>query len=79
MSDLTLSDGREITIDLSKMTLREYQELFNPKKPLSYENEILSKVTGLTVDEYLDLSFPESRKLWKIFKKKALDPLADPS
>ncbi len=64
---------------MSQMTLREYRGLFDRKQPQEQEDRILSKVSGLTIDEYLDLQQPEWRRLVQAFFKKAREPLADPN
>jgi hypothetical protein len=79
MADITLQNGREIAFDLSAMTLREYRGLFDPKQPQSQEDEIAARVSGLTVDEYLDLPQPDWRRLMTALLKKAREPLSDPS
>lgn len=79
MADITLSNGREITFDLSQMTLREYRGLFDKAQAPEQEDKIIAKVAGLSVDEYLDLPQPDWRKLILSFFKKAREPLSDPS
>lgn len=79
MADITLSTGREIAFDLSQMSLREYRSLFNSKQAQSVEDEIISRVSGLTVDEYTALSFPDYKRIIQALLKKAREPLADPS
>jgi hypothetical protein len=79
MADLILSDGREITFDLSQMTLREYRGLFDKKQPQEAEDRVISKISGLTLDEYLDLPQPDWRRMLSAFFKKAREPLADPN
>ncbi len=75
MPDTTLSNGREITFDLSKLTIREYRALFDPKQPRSAEDEIVSRVAGLTIDEYLDLSYNDWRQMTLAFFKRAKEPI----
>jgi hypothetical protein len=61
------------------MSLREYRGLFDRKQPQEQEDRIISKISGLTLDEYLDLPQPDWRRLLTTFFKKAREPLADPS
>jgi hypothetical protein len=79
MADLILSNGREITFDLSKMTLRQYRGLFDIKKKAVEEDPIISAVSGLTIEEYLDLPHPDWKRLLAALFKKAREPLADPN
>lgn len=79
MADLTLQDGREITVDLSQISLREYRALLDPKQTQAEEDATGCKVFGLTPDEYLDLSMVDMKRLWKVLFKKAREPLEDPN
>ena len=79
MADITLSNGREITFDLGKMSLREYRGLFSKEQPQDEEDKIISRVSGLELDEYLDMPQPDWRRLMTALFKKAREPLADPS
>ena len=79
MPNITLADGREITIDLSVITIREYRALFDKKQKQEDEDATLAKVVGLTVDELLDLSQPDYRRVTEAFFKAAREPLSDPN
>ncbi len=79
MSDLTLSDGREITFDLDKISIREYRALFDPKQSVAEEDALIRAVSGLGDEEYLGLSLNDQKRLLKAFLKKARAPLADPN
>jgi len=79
MPNLTLNDGREITIDMSVITIREYRELFKKGQKQEDEDATLARASGLTVDELLDLSQPDFRRLAEAFFKAAREPLADPN
>jgi hypothetical protein len=77
MADVTLKDGREIDIDLSKISIAEYRSLFDPEKKADDGDGIIAKVTGLTEQEIGSLSYTDYKKLAKVFFKKAAEP--DPS
>ncbi|MHC4753487.1 MAG: hypothetical protein ACYTFW_26955 [Planctomycetota bacterium] len=48
MSDLKLSDGREVTIDLHQITMREFRDwFFNPQVEDESSDAYMGKVTGL--------------------------------
>lgn len=79
MADITLSDGREITFDLYKVSRKEYANLFDKKTTPAYETEIISRVAGITIDEMDNLPLPDWRKLALAFYKKAREPISDPS
>lgn len=79
MADIILSDGREITFDLDALSIAEYRALLDPKQPREEENEILARVSGLTVEEYTALPMLQWRRLCKAFFEKAAAPLASPN
>ena len=79
MADFTLNNGKEINFDLTSLTLREYRALFDRKQPQSEEDAIISRVCGLTVDEYQDLPYAEFKRLLAAFFKKTREPIADPN
>ena len=58
---VTLSDGREITVDLKSFTIKEYRAIFDrsiePAKLLEVEDELISRACGLTVEEYQNLPY----------------------
>lgn len=78
MADLTLHDGRTITLDMNRITIREYRALFDNKQDLDAENETLAKAFGIGVDEFLDLSQPDFKRATALFFETARAPLDDP-
>jgi len=78
MADITLSNGREIEFDLSKITMGEYRAIFKSGQTTEYEDELISRAAGLTVEEYLGLSLPDCKRLQRRFFKKVTEPVADP-
>lgn len=79
MADLTLSDGRDITFDLSAYTVREYRSLFNRDQAAEEGDEIVGRAAGLTVDEVGSLAHVDYKRLLTAFFKRASEPLADPN
>lgn len=79
MADLTLAGGRVITVDLNRVSIREYRALFVKDQPQAEEDATLAKAAGLTVDELLELGQSDYRKLAALFFKLAREPLADPN
>lgn len=79
VSHLTLSDGRDITIDLRLITLREFRRLLDAGQEQSAEDSTVAKACGLTLDEYLDLPQPDARRVVQAFLKAATQPLSDPN
>lgn len=74
-----LSDGREFAIDLNKVTMREFRTLFDTGMSEIDSDRILAKCAGLTVDELLDLPYPDYRRVFAEFLAKARNPLDDPN
>jgi hypothetical protein len=79
MPDLVMSEGREITFDLSKLTLKEYRELFNRQQPQADEDATMRKVTGLTQEELENLPLEDYKRLFKAFMGRCREPIADPT
>lgn len=83
MSDVTLSDGREITVDLTKFNVMDYRGVIAPDISLEEradrEDALISKAVGLTLDEYRDLPFVDWRRVSKVFYEVAREPLKDPN
>jgi hypothetical protein len=68
-----LSDGRELTPDFTKITVREYRLLF-ANDDIDVEDEIIGKVYGLSVAELRELPYYDYRMLTKEFQAAARDP-----
>ena len=80
MQTVKLSNGREITVDIGRISVREYRALFNPEQKQDDEDSTLAKVAGLAVDELLDLSQSDYRRIITAMLADAKQPLdADPS
>lgn len=79
MADVKLSTGKQITFDLFAINIAEYRSLFEVGQPKVKEDELLSRVSGLTVEEYLELPYPDWRQLTLAFFTKAREPLNDPN
>jgi hypothetical protein len=76
--DVTLSGGKVLTVDLRRITIREYRELVTTKDQ-PREDALIAQVVGLTADELLDLPQPDYRLVVDRFFKTATEPLADPT
>ena len=62
MADITLSDGREITFDFTKLTLKEYRALFDKAQAVDDEDTIVARVCGIEIDEYQSLSYADCKR-----------------
>jgi hypothetical protein len=79
LSKVVLGKGKEITIDLRLINLREFRSIFEKGQPQIEEDMIVAKACGLTVDQYLDLPQPTARRVIDAFMKAATQPLIDPN
>jgi hypothetical protein len=79
MADITLSDGREITFDLSQMTYGQWLGLFDVKESDERSDKTLARVCGMELKELKALPFPDYKRLFNALLKKAREPLADPN
>ena len=78
MADITLSDGREITFDFTKLTLKEYRALFDKAQAVDDEDTIVARVCGIEIDEYQSLSYADWKRLLQAFFKRSREPV-DPN
>lgn len=80
---VTLSDGREVIVDLSKITIKEHRSLFSADNKQENEDRLLSHVCGLKVEEFQNLPTWD----WKLitdtyfwlFKNPTFDPKTGPN
>lgn len=77
---VTLSDGRQISPDMKKITIQEYRQLFAKDAEQDFEDEIMARVFNLSVKELLALPYPDYRLMVKSFFDAARDPVkTDPN
>jgi hypothetical protein len=76
---LTLLDGREITVDISKINIKEFREVCDPSQSPDDEDAILCKVYGMTKEELQSIPYPDYRLLSKTFFELIKNPLSDPN
>ena len=79
MADVTLSDERQITLDLSKMTIREYRGMFDAQEDTDKSDAVLARVAGMTLEELQSLPYPDYRKIAKKFFARCREPESDPN
>jgi len=69
-SDIVLSDGTEVSFDLSKVTQKEYVESKKRNQPDEDEMLTISKVTGLSVEKLESLTREDyQRVFWGYYVK----------
>jgi len=72
--DCVLSDGREIFIDLSKVTIQEWRDMFDAKQKVEAGDAVQSRVAGLTLEELHGLTVND----WKLLNKTMFDVFRQP-
>jgi hypothetical protein len=78
MSDLKLSDGREVTIDLHQITMREFRDwFFNPQVEDESSDAYMGKVTGL--EDCGDINPVDYRAILNKTFAKYQNPISDPN
>lgn len=79
MADVTLKDGREITIDLYQISIKGYRTLFDPSSSEDESDKILAKTCGMDLKELQKLPYPDYRKIINAVLKRSREPLIDPN
>lgn len=77
--DLTLSDGRAVTFDLTRITMREFRSLFDGAQANEVGDELVGRTCGMSGDDLGALPYVDYRRLMAAFFKRCREPLADPS
>lgn len=77
---VTLSDGREVEVDLYSVTYAEVVEMTDPATPLDRMHALMGQVVGLKGDELAALPYPDYRRVDRAVFRLLKDPLgADPN
>ena len=76
---ITLSDGRELAVDLTKISIAQYRHLFKNETTPEEEDALLAPCFGLTVEEFEALPYPDYKRATAAFFEQARNPLADPN
>jgi hypothetical protein len=77
MADCTLSDGREITIDLMMVTIEEWRDIWNPFRTDEAGDKSVSKISGLSLKEVKALPVPDYKRITDTAMKKFRTPITD--
>jgi hypothetical protein len=75
---VTLEDGRELAINLNKITIREWRDLFKPDAPDDHDLEIVGRIVGLAVQEAEALGFEDWARIKDAVLEAVRNPLAKP-
>ena len=78
MSDLKLSDGREVDIDLYQLSMKEFRDwFFNPEVEDDVSDSYIKKVTG--IENGSELAQPDYKLLINKVFEKSQRPVSDPN
>lgn len=75
---VTLGDGTTVTVDVSTLKVKEWRALWNPATSVDVEDEIVSRLTGMTVDALGELARDDFRRLFEKIIELSNRPLDDP-
>jgi hypothetical protein len=64
--------------NLDALTIEEYSEIANSSISDRSHDEIIAKITGISVGEIKKMPFNQYRRLIKAFFNACAEPLADP-
>jgi hypothetical protein len=78
MADAIIN-GKEVVIDLSKITMRQWRDMHNPTFSDGEDDKVMAAVSGLTVEELDALPMQEYKRLFDALVKKMRAPLNDPN
>lgn len=79
MSEVKLSDGKVINVDVSRLTVKEWRDFIDPAGGYEAENAAVAKCTGLSITEIEAMPFVELKQIAKAIILAIREPLADPS
>lgn len=70
---------KKITIDLYKITIKEYESLFDETKTDADKRALMCKTFGMEPADFEALPMPDGVKLQRAFWEAAREPLKDPN
>jgi hypothetical protein len=76
--DVTLKNGKTITFDLYSFTFEEYTKIFTAEDE-NVGNELIARAAGITVEEYMQLPYPDNRKVYSMFFKLCREVMSNPN
>lgn len=75
--DLILSDGREVFIDLNKISVKEFRASLEKDQTFEDEYKTIEKVTGL--QNVGEMGYEDYRRLIQAYIDKARAPIVNPT
>lgn len=79
MNTVKLHDGRELTIDLNAISIKEWRTMFSRDTEIDESDQILARIVGLSLAELQDLSQPDYRAVAVAVRDAGTAPLSDPN
>jgi len=79
MGEITLSDGKVVKLDLSKITFGEWRKFFSLRGNTSQDDAFIQKITGLDTQAQENLLRDDYRRVVTEIIKQGNQPLADPN
>jgi hypothetical protein len=79
MSEIKLSSGKTVKIDVSSLTTKEWRDFISASGDTSAEDAVIKKCTGMTQAEIESLPIVELRHVVMNIVKATQEPLADPN
>lgn len=77
--DLTLSDGREIYMNLNAVSIKEWRTMKDLEQPEVEGDKILARVCGMTLEEVQSLGAGDWRSAAIRMHERFRNPMADPT
>ena len=75
---VTLFSGREVTIDMMKITAQEWRQALKAETN-EQEAEIIAKAANMKAEELIGLPLPDYRLIVDSFVRLGVQPLANPT
>lgn len=79
MADITLLDGRELEVDLTKLTRRQFMRLMDNLVTDDEASALLGAAVGLSAAEVMGLAMLDWRRVFLGVVGKGMQPLAVPN
>lgn len=79
MGEVTLSTGKTVNIDLSKITMGEWRSYFGGRGSALSDDAFVEKATGLDAQTQSDMLRDDYRRVVQAIIKAGNEPLKDPN
>jgi hypothetical protein len=75
---MKLSSGSEIVVDLTKISIKEWREMWDLHSDDAKSDEIFGRCVGMSLDEVQALNFRDFQQVGRAIREAASQPLEDP-